>query len=552
MDNTIGPRTRPVTKPRSFVASFLAGDPAARPFLPSDFRDPQVRLAHLRRAAQRAVCAPLLEELAAQQAALPPSASRRASLDALSRPGTAAVITGQQVGLFGGPLYSFYKAATAVAAARALEEQTGVRCVPIFWLQTEDHDFDEIASCHVLGADGAVHTMRVAADGQASPRTSVAHRRLGPDVEGALGAMAEALGTAPAAPEVMALLRAHYRPGVPLGRAFAGLMAEIFSEDGLLLFDPRNATVARLAAPLYRRAIEGQAEIGQTLSDRGGALRAAGLAEQVPTRPSCTLVFFHEERPTGPRYRLERRGGSGWAMAGGRGRVSDAELDRCLGEEPLRLSTSALLRPLVQDSLFPTAAYVGGPAEVGYFAQLGPLYQLFALPPPLVILRARFRCLDDKAVHLLAKMGLRAADLERPEPALARLVAETQGTAELPPPSALADELARALDPALARLGEVLRAADASLGDPAAATAATTRAALQRLVDKYALALARRDQVTARRLARLRTQLYPEETPQERFFSWPSLAARCGAAPLRRAMFAALAPFAGEIAEFCA
>src|SRR3954451_20610385 len=105
MDNTIGPRTRPVTKPRSFVASFLAGDPAARPFLPSDFRDPQVRLAHLRRAAQRAVCAPLLEELAAQQGALPPSASRRASLDALSRPGTAAVITGQQVGLFGGPLY---------------------------------------------------------------------------------------------------------------------------------------------------------------------------------------------------------------------------------------------------------------------------------------------------------------------------------------------------------------------------------------------------------------------------------------------------------------
>src|SRR3954464_2578485 len=112
MDTPIGRRP----KPRSFVASFLARDPAATSFLSSDFRDPQARLRHTRQAAEGAVCASLLDELAVQDAVLPPSAARRASLDALSRRGTAAVITGQQVGLFGGPLYSFYKAATAVAA----------------------------------------------------------------------------------------------------------------------------------------------------------------------------------------------------------------------------------------------------------------------------------------------------------------------------------------------------------------------------------------------------------------------------------------------------
>ena len=104
------------------------------------------------------------------------------------------VVTGQQVGLFLGPLYTFYKAATAVAAARALERESGVRCVPLFWLQTEDHDFEEIASCHVLGSEAQPVTLTIAPDPAVSPRTSIAHRRLGPDVDDALAAAGRGAG----------------------------------------------------------------------------------------------------------------------------------------------------------------------------------------------------------------------------------------------------------------------------------------------------------------------------------------------------------------------
>jgi bacillithiol biosynthesis cysteine-adding enzyme BshC len=350
---------------------------------------------------------------------------------------------------------------------------------------------------------------------------------------------------------VLALLRAHYRPGVPLARAFAGAMAALFADDGLLFFDPRVPEVARLAAPLYRRAVERHDEIGRALVERGAALAAAGLDQQIPVRPTCTLVFFHEGSAEGPRFRLDRRGTGGWALAGSGGRVTEAELGRCLAEEPLRLSTSALLRPLVQDALLPTAAYVGGPAELGYFAQLGPLYDIFDLPPPLAVLRARFRCLDDKAQHLLARLKITAADLERPAEQVARRVAESLGTAELPTPSALAAGLDETLGPALERLRLALRTADATLDRPAERTAAAIRSSLERLVDKYALAVARRDEVTSRRLARLRTLLFPEDTPQERVFGWPSMAARCGGAAFHRAVFAALDPFAAALGELC-
>jgi bacillithiol synthase len=537
---------------RPFSASFLNGDPAARSFLPLDFRDPAARAAQARRAAARTAAPGALEALFAQNAAFAPSAARQANLEALARPGTAVVITGQQVGLFLGPLYTYYKAATAVAVARALERESGVRCVPMFWLQTEDHDFDEIAYTHVLGptGDAAPVKLTVAPDPWARPRSSVTHRRLGPDVDAALAALADALGPAPGAPDVLALLRAHYRPGVPIAQAFAGALAALFADDGLLLFDPRVSAVARLAAPLYRRAIDDHPAIGRCLDERGRALREAGLDEQVPSRSDCTLVFFHDGEAAGDRFRLNAVGG-GWALAGSGRPVSEAELRACLSDDPLRFSTSALLRPLVQDTLFPTAAYVGGPAELGYFAQLPPLYDLFGLPQPLVVLRARFRCLDIKARQLLGKLGLRASDVERPLPQVLRQLAESLAGDDLPAPSALAAEATAALEPVLARLESAVRAADPTLARPAERTRALVRGSIERLCDKYAQAVARRDQTNLRRLERLSTLLYPERTPQERFYGWPTLAARSGPAAFARAVAAGLEPFATPVGELC-
>jgi bacillithiol biosynthesis cysteine-adding enzyme BshC len=537
---------------RAFSAAFLDGDPGARALLPADFRDPATRIAQARRASERAVPAPVLEALAAQNAELPPSAARQENLEALSRRGTTVVITGQQVGLFLGPLYTYYKAATAVAAARALERESGVRCVPLFWLQTEDHDFAEIAAAQVLSADSQPVRVSIAPDPGLSARSAVAHRRLGPDVEGALSALAQALGPAPGAAEVIALMRAHYRPGVPLAQAFAGALAALFAEDGLLVFNPRTPALARLAAPIYRRAIEDHEGIAGCLAERGDSLRAAGLAEQVPCRRTCALVFFHDGDAQGPRYRLERSDPAApWTLAGTGKRIDAQELRAALADDPLRFSTSALLRPLVQDTLFPTAAYVGGPAELGYFAQLGPLYDRLDVPQPLVVLRARFRCLDDKGRQLLSRLKLQAKDLERPLAAVLRALAENLPAGDLPAPSALAAEMTSALEPALARLQSAAVAADRTLSRPAERTRSEVRRSIERLCDKYALALARRDQTNLRRIERLSALLFPEGTPQERFYGWPSMAARVGPAAFARAVRAGIDPFSPAVGELC-
>ncbi|HVV52757.1 MAG TPA: bacillithiol biosynthesis cysteine-adding enzyme BshC, partial [Polyangia bacterium] len=436
--------------PRGFESSYLAGEAIARTFLPLDFRSGDDRIARTRRAAARRAPAELVAVLRAQQAALPPSRAREENLEALAAGGTAVVATGQQVGLFLGPLYGFYKAASAVAVARALSAEAGVRCVPLFWLQTEDHDFAEIAAATVAGhGDGRPIALALPTEPPAEARVSIAHRRLPAEVAPLLDALADQLGPGPAAAETLALLRAHYTAGRSLAGAFAGVLAALFAEEGLLVLDPREARVAALAAPIYREALAGAAAIERRLDERRAALAAAGFDEQIPARPGCALVFGHRDAATGPRYRLQRPtdAAAPWRLAGCEAAFTPGEIEGALARDPLRFSTSALLRPIVQDTLLPTAAYVGGPAEVSYFAQAAVLYQHFQLDMPLIVPRARFRCLDPHTRRRLGELGLGADDLARPD---AELLARLPGAraAGLPSAAELGARVAAEIAPA--------------------------------------------------------------------------------------------------------
>jgi bacillithiol biosynthesis cysteine-adding enzyme BshC len=529
---------------RTFSSSFLAGDPRASALLARDFRDAAARREVTRSAAARRISPELLTVLGEQQARLPPSAAREANLAALGS-GAAVVVTGQQVGLFLGPAYSFYKAASAVAVARALEAESGVRVVPLFWLQTEDHDFAEIASCTVAGADGAPTTLALAPEPAAEARVSLAHRRLGPEVDGLVDALAAALGDAPHAAEVVALVRAAYVAGRAPAEAFAQLLAAIFADEGLLVLDPRDARVAALAAPLYRRTLDGADALERGLRARGDALAAGGWDEQIPVRANCSLVFFHERDARGPRFRLQHEGGR-WRLAGG-GHVraiDDAALDEALARDPLRFSTSALLRPVVQDALLPTAAYVGGPAEVSYFAQLAPVYEALGVPQPLVVPRARFRVLDAPTRRRLAQLGIAADEACGPRAELlARLGAGG------PDPTAL--DVRERILPAVDELTRAAASAQPGLERAAARTRATVERALTRFVERYARGRHERDDVITQRLDAVRRALVPDGAPQERVYGWPSLAARHGVGAFKALVLERLAldPFPTTLQE---
>jgi bacillithiol biosynthesis cysteine-adding enzyme BshC len=536
----------------SFSASWLRGDPRALEFLSDRFRHRAARAEAVAAAAARPLAPALHEVLVARNARLAPSPAREKNLELLARPGTTAVVTGQQVGLFLGPLFTVYKAASAIVAARALAEETGRPCVPVFWLQTEDHDLPEINHCFVPRSAGGPLRLALEHPDAATSRVPVAHRHLGPSITGALAALRAELGGNPHADEHLALLERAYRPEATLADAFADVLSALFADEGLVFLDPRDPRLAPLAAPIHRRAIEEATAISSKLAERGHALAQAGFSEQVHIRPGAPLNFFSPEGLDGARYRLDPAAAPGtWSLVGHPegASVTTAELLSALEREPLRFTTSALLRPILQDSWLPTAAYVGGPGEIAYFAQLAPLHAHVGLPMPLIVPRARFRVIDDRVRRLLDKLGLAPDDANAPrDELLARLAARDAGET-FEAPEAVEARLLSAFASELARLGERMASIDPTFAQAISRTDKTVRRGVSRLAARYGRAITLRDQTTLERVDRLRALLAPDGAPQERIYSLPYYASRLGSHAFVRLVLEACEPFSGNLKD---
>ncbi|HSS02613.1 MAG TPA: bacillithiol biosynthesis cysteine-adding enzyme BshC, partial [Kofleriaceae bacterium] len=531
---------------RDLVRAYLAGEvralqpddePGAPPFAPS-------ALARAVARARRPLAPEVHTVLAAQNARLAPSPARDAHLEALGR-GAAVVVTGQQVGLFLGPLYTIYKAASAVVVARTLAAESGAPVVPVFWLQTEDHDLVEIASANVPGA-GPCETIAAPIDRE--NRISIAHHALPPEIGACIERLEAALGEGSLAQAHIARLRRHYRAGASWSGAFAGVLAELFAPEGLVMIDPRDPALAAVTAPVHARALVDADRIAAAMVARCGELERAGASVPVHVRPGAPLSFFHPEGALGPRVRLEPAPGEAAFAEVGSGSVHEAAaLLAVLRDDPRRFSTSALLRPIVQDALLPTVAYVGGPAEVAYFAQLGPLYRAFERTPPLVVPRAKFRVTDHRTRKLLDRLGLAPSDAALSEESL---------LARLRPPGADgADVARRLLEPFVASHGE-LAAELADAGPQIARALARTRGTVERAVGKLAGKVERArlyaDAERVDAVRRVRALLAPGGAPQERTLCLAALAARVGDRELIERVLAAIDPFDGTLKELAA
>jgi bacillithiol synthase len=454
---------------RDLQRAYLAGEAAA--FYASRPADPEARRQATLR--PRPLAAELHRILCAQNASLPASPARDRNLAALAA-GAAAVVTGQQVGLFLGPLYAIHKAASAIAWARRLSAESGRAVVPVFWLQTEDHDLVEIASVGLPGRSLAVPA-------SVENRVSIAHLTLPAEVEPALAQAAETLGSGSHTLAHLERLGRHYCSGAPWGRAFAGVMAELFAEEGLVFLDPRDLALAPLAWPVHERALRDAAPIAAALSRRSEELTAAGFEPPVHVRADAPLSFVHDGSPEGPRRRAT---------------AAD------LGLDPRLYSTSALLRPILQDTLLPTAGYVGGPTEVAYFAQLAPLYAAYGMTMPLVIPRGKFRVVDGRARKLLDRLGLTLADVAKPEAEL---------LSRLCPPSARATHLLDTFRTQHAALTEAVAATDPAVVRALSRTEKSVARALGKLDARLIRTAAYRDAERVAALRRLQALVPPAQ-----------------------------------------
>ncbi len=313
------------------------------------------------------------------------------SLRELAKPGTVAVVTGQQVGLFSGPAYTIYKALTAVRLARRLTEE-GIRAVPVFWLATEDHDVAEVDHAWAFGADHQPVALRAVAEAGAAqqPVGGIPLRDI------PLDELRKLLGTLPFGEEVVAQVERAYVPGRPMGESFRDLVRSLLAKFDLLYVDPLNEHVRRLGAPLMRESVRSAAELKTRLLERDAELRSAGYHSQVHLEPQTSLFFLLDGAR---RITLKSQNGH-YAAKDARYSASDLE------DRADHLSPNALLRPVMQDYMLPTVAYVGGPAELAYFAQAQAIYSRLLGRMPVVLHRAAFTLLDYRADKLLNRYNI--------------------------------------------------------------------------------------------------------------------------------------------------
>jgi bacillithiol biosynthesis cysteine-adding enzyme BshC len=395
------------------------------------------------------------------------------SLEAL-RAGAGTVLTGQQVGLLGGPLFSPFKAATAIARARQATA-AGHPHVPIFWLATEDHDFAEINHVIFPSRKELRKLVYAKAPQNALPVGDVV---LDESIEPLMDQAWELLGSS----DAMEALAAAYKPGRTFGQAFAEFYSKAFAAQGLLVLDAASREVHRLGAPVLRAAIERADELHAALLDRNKMLEAAGYHAQVAVAPQSSLLFLISER-TGERIALKRMAPTAAEPHGvwqaGREKFTTADLVGVLAAEPERISPGALLRPVFQDFLLGTSLIVGGPAEVAYFAQSAVLYERILGRITAAEARLSATLIEPAIRELMHKheLGLERVFKESAD-SLAQLLAArampVEGKRKLA-------EAGTALDAELSPLIEYMKAMDTGLGRSADTAASKMRYQMNRL-----------------------------------------------------------------------
>jgi bacillithiol biosynthesis cysteine-adding enzyme BshC len=431
------------------------------------------------------------------------------ALARLAEPGTVAVVTGQQVGLFSGPSYTIYKVLHAVKLAAWLTEN-GTPAVPVFWLATEDHDFAEVNHAWVFDSEYHPHKLEMRRTAVEQPVGGVT--LAAPPVS----ELRAALHGLPFGEEVADLVEETYRAGSTMGKSFGELLRRILAQFDILYVDPMLPAFRELAAPALRAAVEAAPELSALMLERNRELAAAGYHAQVHIEDHTSLVFLLEN---GKRLNL-RRGKDNGYLHNSRRFTAQELMDRASS-----LSPNAILRPVIQDSMFPTVAYIGGPAEIAYFAQSQVLYRHLLGRMPVALPRAGYTILDSRSAKLLDRYHLNLTDFFHGETPLKERLAS-----RLVPPAltAAARNTTVTVDRAITQLRAELTSFDPTLAQALDRSARKITYQIRKMERKTAREAMRRDERAAKDADALCGLIFPERHLQERLYSILPFLARHG------------------------
>lgn len=442
--------------------------------------------------------------LGALEPALEASGNAARRLGECASAGGVVVTTGQQPGLFGGPLYVLHKALTALALADTVQERTGIKTAPIFWAATDDTDFAEANHVGVV-IRGSVQTLGGGAS--PTPGQSMSTTPLG-DVSLDIERLAEACGSA-ANVVPLAAVRDAYRPSATVGGAYVLLLRDLLEPLGIAVLDAAHPAVRRAGFPTVRGALERAEVVRDALQDRSRAVRERKYRPQVADVAALSLVFATDG--DGLRQRVPVRD----VTSTGR------------ETQPERFGPNVLLRPIMERAILPTVAYVGGPGEVAYFAQVSAVADAIGARWPRIVPRWSGTLIEPHVHEILSRLHASVADFRDPHAVEGRVAREG---------------LAPGVRDALAQLAEVLTKESTILKEDPATSAPLQLSVesmrrgvehrLGRLERRYAAAVKRSGAERLHDVAAARASLFPDGEPQERVLSFVPFLSKYGVATI--------------------
>jgi bacillithiol biosynthesis cysteine-adding enzyme BshC len=479
------------------VAPFFAGDPAT----PAAWADTIARSQGYQRQPLE-----IARVIAAQQEQRGAPAASRESAARLADPATRVIITGQQAGLFGGPLFTLLKAITTMKLADQVSREHRVPVVPVFWIDAEDHDWPEVSGCTVFDSELVPTTVRLA-DLSGAGTQPIARLTLTPDgITLALDQLAAALPDGEFKSDVLATLRAAYQPGRSMAAAFGVLLEQVLGPRGLVVYDSSDPAAKPLARDVFVKEVSQPGQTARIAATAGEALVAQGYHAQA-TLADGTVSLFHLNAQRAP-VRIE----GAQAIVGDQ-TMTTAQLIDEARTHPEHFSPNVLLRPIVQDTVFPTICYVAGPNELAYLGQLKDVYAYFGVPMPLFYQRGTATLADSATVRFLSKYDLPITALRaQDESALNQLLQD-----QLPPTVEQALAAVRTLiDERMAAVAAAVPQIDPTLEGAANSTLGKLQHEVQALHNKVIHAAKRRDDTLRRQFQRAQALTFPQGHPQER------------------------------------
>jgi bacillithiol synthase len=496
------------------VAPFFAGDPSDR----AAWADAIARTqAHDRR--RDAIARVLVAQQDRRQA--PPRAREAASL--LADRNTVAIVTGQQAGLFGGPVFTLLKALTALKLAEQVGRDHQVPAIAVFWIDAEDHDWEEIRSCTVFDAGLTPRTVSLPARPGAEP-TPIATVQLDDSIVMALAELEEVLPPTDFRTWVLTGLRRAYAPGIGIADAFGRWLEQSLGDRGLVVYDSSDPASKPLVSDVFMRELSMPGQTVRLASLAGSDLVARGYHAQVHAQDD-SLALFHLE---GGRRAIRQQDSR--FVIGDRQYPAAALLEQA-ASRPSGFSPNVLLRPIVQDTIFPTICYVAGPNELAYLGQLRGVYEHFGVPMPLMFPRATATLLDSSAVRFMNKYKLPLEALQQQDEAALNELLKGQ----IPPVVEESfNEAAQAIDAQMTRLIQTIPALDPTLEGATRSTLARMQHDLQSLHGKMIQSAKRRDDTLRRQFAHAQALAFPGGHPQERTIGFVSFLNQYGPALIGR------------------